>query len=62
MTSSWFPACLPPDIWLRNATVPAALLDTMPQPSNPENLTRIDLRITDGHISAIAPAERRRKA
>jgi cytosine/creatinine deaminase len=56
MTRSWFPPSLPPDIWLRNATVPAALLDIAPAPPNAEHLTCIDVRIADGHIAAIAPA------
>ena len=56
MTSPWFPASLPPDIWLRNVTVPATFLDNTGVAANSEQLTRIDLRITDGRISAVAPA------
>jgi cytosine deaminase len=56
MIPAWFPATLPPDIWLRNATVPAALLETPPAPTDQEGLTRLDLRLTNGHITAIAPA------
>ena len=55
MTQPWFPVLLPPDIWLRNARVPAALLHTAPTPADAEGLTRLDLRISDGSIAAIAP-------
>ncbi|MGD0107779.1 MAG: cytosine deaminase [Rhodopila sp.] len=50
------PATIPPDIWLRNAQIPAVLLDDPGAPSDPEGLTRKDLRITGGRIAAIAPA------
>ena len=56
MTLPWFPATLPSDVWLRNATVPAALLDSTPAPTDLEGLTRLDLRLTDGRIAAIAAA------
>jgi cytosine deaminase len=56
MMSSWFPATLPPDIWLRNAQIPAAVLDNAPAPPDAEGLIRLDLRLTGGHIAAIAPA------
>ena len=56
MIPSWFPATVPPDLWLCNATVPAALLDNVPAPIDNEGLTRLDLRLTDGRIAAIAPA------
>ncbi len=49
------PTTLPPDFWLRNATIPAALLDA-PTPHDAEGLTQRDLRITGGRIVAIAPA------
>jgi cytosine deaminase len=50
-----FPTALPPDFWLRNAQVPITVLDGAP-PADPEGLTRLDIRITDGRIAAIAPA------
>ena len=53
MIPSWFPASLSPDIWLRNATVPATLLDGAT--GDAEGLARIDLRLTDGRIAAVAP-------
>jgi cytosine deaminase len=46
---------LPPDFWLRNAQVPAAILDRASAPTDAEGLTQTDLRITDGRIAAIAP-------
>jgi cytosine deaminase len=49
------PAALPPDIWLRNASIPAALLDAA-EPTDAEGLTRRDLHITNGRIAEIAPA------
>jgi cytosine deaminase len=48
------PGSLPPDFWLRNATTPATLLDH-PGPIDPEGLSWVDLRITDGRIAALAP-------
>lgn len=42
--------------WLRNARVPACLLDLVPGPVDGEGLVRVDLRIEDGLIGAIAPA------
>jgi cytosine/creatinine deaminase len=56
MTPSWFPSTIPPDTWLRNAQVPAAILDTAPALADAEGLVRTDLRIADGRIAAIAPA------
>jgi cytosine deaminase len=56
MIASWFPASLPPDVWLRNAQIPAALLDGTPVSADAEGLTRLDIRITNGTIAAIAPA------
>src|ERR1700733_3308972 len=50
------PAAIPPDIWLRNARVPAAVLDGPAAPADGEGLIRLDLRLTDGRIAAIAPA------
>jgi cytosine deaminase len=46
---------LPPDIWLRNAQVPVAIVDRAPVQPDAEGLIRIDLRITGGRIAAIAP-------
>lgn len=51
-----FPASLPSDLWLRNTQVPAVLLDAVPSPPDAEGLVRLDLRITDGRISGMAPA------
>jgi cytosine/creatinine deaminase len=48
-------ASLPLDFWLRNVTVPATLLDRQGV-IDAEGLARLDLRITDGHIAALAPA------
>jgi cytosine deaminase len=56
MTPSWFPTTVPPDFWLRNVRVPAAVLDGAPAPADADGLVRLDLRITDGRIAAIAPA------
>ena len=56
MNPSWFPNAVPPDIWLRNAQVPAAVLAGAPKPEDAEGLVRLDLRITDGRIAAIADA------
>jgi cytosine deaminase len=50
-----FPSTLPPDIWLRNAQIPAAVLNTAPAPADAEGLVKADLRLTDGLIAAIAP-------
>jgi cytosine deaminase len=49
------PAALPSDVWLRNATVPAALLDVS-LPTDAEDLARVDLRISGGRIAAVTPA------
>jgi cytosine deaminase len=49
------PTTIPPDIWLRNAQVPDAVLDHPPAPPDAEGLIRLDLRITDGRIAAVAP-------
>ncbi|WP_428536487.1 cytosine deaminase [Rhodopila sp.] len=56
MNPSWFPTTLPPDIWLRNVQVPAAVLAGVPEPADVEGLVRLDLRITAGRIAAIAGA------
>ena len=56
MIQPWFPATLPAEIWLRNAQVPAILVDTLPLPPDAEGLTRLDLKISHGRVSAIAPA------
>ena len=42
--------------WLRDARAPACLLDGAALPTDAEGLARIDLRIEDGRIAAIAPA------
>jgi cytosine/creatinine deaminase len=49
------PTTFPADFWLRNATIPAAVVDA-PRPHDSEGLTQCDLRVTDGRIAAIAPA------
>jgi cytosine deaminase len=54
VTADRIPASLPPDIWLRHATVPATLLNGVA--GDHEGLAQIDLRLTDGRIAAIAPA------
>jgi cytosine deaminase len=54
MTSPWFPTPIPPDLWLRNAQVPAAVLGNPPAAADAEGLVRLDLRITHGRIAAIA--------
>jgi cytosine deaminase len=51
-----FPTTLPADVWLRNAQIPAAVLQTPPLLPDAEGLTKADLRITGGRIAAIAPA------
>ena len=52
--ANMIPTALPPDFWLRNATVPAAVLDT-PGPHDAEGLTQRDLRITSGRVAAVVP-------
>lgn len=42
-------------LWLRDARAPACLLDAPPGPSDREGLTRLDLKVEDGRIAAIAP-------
>jgi cytosine deaminase len=54
MSPPWFPAELPRDVWLKRATVPAALLDGAPTPANAEGLCLLDLHIVDGRIAALA--------
>jgi cytosine deaminase len=49
-------AAIPADIWLRNGRVPAAVLDGLVAPADGEGLVRLDLRLTDGRIAAVAPA------
>lgn len=56
MTPAWFPATLPPDIWLRRARVPAVLLDPAPAAADAEGLVPVDVRVTDGRIAAVAPS------
>jgi imidazolonepropionase-like amidohydrolase len=55
MKNDWFPADLPPDVWLRNARIPAPVL-TEPMADDPDGLVHADLHLTDGHVAAIAPA------
>ena len=59
MSSHWFATNdLPADVWLRDARVPAALLGAPAPhaPPDPDGLVRLDVRITDGLVVAIAPA------
>jgi cytosine/creatinine deaminase len=56
MIPPWFPTSRPHDFWLRDAQVPAALLDRVQGSVDTEGLTLLDLRITSGRIAAIAPA------
>ena len=56
MIPSWFPTSLPSDIWLRHAQIPAALLRAAPAEADAEGLVRLDIRITNGDIAAIAPS------
>jgi cytosine/creatinine deaminase len=56
MIPAWFPTSLPPDVWLRQAQVPVALLDRWAGAVDVEGLSRLDIRISDGRIAAIAPA------
>ena len=56
MIPSWFPNTMPPDLWLRNAQVPAALLAGATGREDVEGLVRLDLRITNGRIAAVAEA------
>lgn len=44
------------DTWLRNVQTPLALVDNAPAPADAEGLTRLDIRLTNGRISAVAPA------
>ncbi len=41
--------------WLRDARAPTCLLDTPPGPVDREGLVRLDLRVEDGRIAALAP-------
>ncbi len=56
MTPTWLPTALPAQTWLRNAQIPAAVLDSPSVPSDAEGLARLDLNLADGRIAAIAPA------
>jgi cytosine deaminase len=56
MSSAWFPPVLPPDIWLKRAQVPAALLSGVTAPLDHEGLALLDIHIAGGKIAAIAPA------
>jgi cytosine deaminase len=55
MSPPWFPQNLPNDVWLRRATVPAAVLEGNTRETNAEGLCLVDLHITNGRIAAIAP-------
>jgi hypothetical protein len=61
MISSWFPGTLNPDIRLRRSRVPAALLAQAPVPDDADIPASLDIRITDGRIVNIVPAEQRRR-
>jgi cytosine deaminase len=54
MSLPWFPPGLTRDVWLKRATVPAALLHGVSLPADAEGLCVLDLRIVDGRIAAIA--------
>ncbi len=56
MTTSWFPASLPRDVWLRRAQVPAALLDGIDVAVDAEGLAVVDIRLSGGMIAAVAPS------
>ncbi len=56
MTAPWFPARLPPGVWLRDARVPAVLLGDEAGLQDAEGLVRLDLRLESGRIAAVAPA------
>jgi cytosine deaminase len=47
------PASLPAEVWLRNATIPATLTDHAQ--ADAEGLARVDLRLSNGRIAAVAP-------
>jgi cytosine deaminase len=51
----WFPPAVARDVWLRDALVPAALLDAPLTAPDHEGLVRCDLRLTAGRIADIAP-------
>jgi len=55
MSKTWIEPPHSGDFWLRDARVPTALLPEEPEPANSDGLVRLDLRITDGRITAIAP-------
>ncbi|NKC30778.1 cytosine deaminase [Falsiroseomonas selenitidurans] len=44
-----------PDYWLRNARSPAALLQGLAAPAEADGLVRLDIRVQDGRIAALAP-------
>jgi len=56
MNQPWLPPSLPPDVWLRQAQVPVPLLGGFEGPVDAEGLALLDLRITDGHVAAVAPS------
>ena len=57
MMRPWLDAPVSRDYWLRDARVPAALLGAAPAaPADSESLVRLDLRVADGRIAAVAPA------
>jgi cytosine/creatinine deaminase len=52
--TAWFPG-IGGETWLRHARVPGALLDAPVGPSDAEGLVRVDIRIANGRIAALAP-------
>jgi cytosine deaminase len=55
MNKPWIEISYPADFRLRNARVPSAFLPSTPGPADSEGLVRLDLRIADGRIAALAP-------
>jgi hypothetical protein len=53
---SWFPGSLPADVWLRRAKIPASPWDAAAAETDAEGLTRLDIRIADSNIAAVALA------
>ena len=55
MTAPWLPELPLGPVWLRDARSPAALLDVPPGPPDTEGLVRLDLRLENGRVAAVAP-------
>jgi cytosine/creatinine deaminase len=55
MNKAWVELSCSKDFWLRDARVPTAFLPSAPGPADCEGLVRLDLRIVDGRITALAP-------